>query len=161
MWKMFIVFGIIFMMMCFAILSLSCPESRAEAEKTKTYVGSNECKDCHEIEYGNFKSYAKKARSYESVKRMEKGLTYQEYQKCLDCHTTAHGKPGGFLSERETPHLKNAGCEVCHGPGSIHIETEDSDDIKARLTVEDCEACHNSERVEAFNYKPMIYGGAH
>jgi hypothetical protein len=29
------------------------------------------------------------------------------------------------------------------------------------LTMEDCTRCHNSERVEAFNFKPVLFGGAH
>ena len=57
--------------------------------------------------------------------------------------------------------LKNAGCEVCHRPGSIHIESEEAGDIKGELALKDCEACHNGERVKAFNYKPLIYAGAH
>jgi hypothetical protein len=33
--------------------------------------------------------------------------------------------------------------------------------IKRKLTVQDCEVCHNAERVANFNFKPMIFGGAH
>jgi hypothetical protein len=29
------------------------------------------------------------------------------------------------------------------------------------LSKKDCEACHISERVKAFRYKPLIHGGAH
>jgi hypothetical protein len=91
---------------------------------------------------------------------MKKGLTEAEYQDCLSCHATGYGQPGGFISESETPHLKNAGCETCHGPGSLHVETEDPEDINSELTMEDCTRCHNSERVEAFNFKPVLFGGA-
>jgi hypothetical protein len=92
---------------------------------------------------------------------MQKSLTNQELKSCFECHTTGYGEPGGFKSESETPHLKNAGCEVCHGPGSTHVETNDPEDIKGDLTAKDCEKCHNSDRVGAFRYKPLIYGGAH
>ena len=40
-----------------------------------------------------------------------------------------YGKPGGFRSEHETPGLKEPGCEVCHGPGSIHAASRDARDI--------------------------------
>ena len=33
--------------------------------------------------------------------------------------------------------------------------------IKRDLSIEDCETCHNQERVSAFNFKPLLYGGAH
>ena len=127
----------------------------------KVYVGSRACADCHETEYESFEKYAKKSHSFESIAVMKKNLTHAEIKECFVCHTTGYGKPGGFVSETETPDLKNAGCEVCHGPGSLHCETEEPGDIKGYLTAKDCEACHNSERVAAFNYKPLVYGGAH
>jgi len=92
---------------------------------------------------------------------MRKGLTDSEYNECLTCHTTGYGKPGGYQSEQVTPELKNLGCESCHGPGSAHIESEDPEDIISSLNVEFCTSCHNPERVAAFNFKPLLYGGAH
>jgi len=91
----------------------------------------------------------------------KKELTEEEIKGCYYCHTTGYGKQGGFVSPEKTPHLKNAGCEVCHGPGDVHIKTTDASHIKGTLTTEDCEACHISERVRAFRYKPLIHGGAH
>lgn len=125
------------------------------------YVGSDACKVCHEEEYRNFMAYAKKATSYRSIERVRKGLTEEEMKVCYTCHTTGYGKPGGFISLEKTPHLKNAGCEVCHGPGEYHINAKDSRYIKRKMKIEDCEACHTSERVRAFRYKPMLHGGAH
>ena len=84
------------------------PAMEPEAENGKTYVGSEACKDCHGVEYKNFKAYSKKVRSFESVTIMKKGLTEKEYKQCLVCHTTGYGRPGGFTSEKETPHLREA-----------------------------------------------------
>jgi hypothetical protein len=106
-------------------------------------------------------TYAKKSISFRSIERVKKGLTEDEIKGCFYCHTTGYGKPGGFISIEKTPHLKNAGCEVCHGPGEFHIRTGSTKDIKRRMTIKDCEVCHISERVRAFRYKPMIHGGAH
>ena len=127
----------------------------------KLYVGSDKCKKCHEKEYESFIKYAKKSRSYESIERLKKGLTPEEIKGCYACHTTGYGKPGGFVSIEKTPHLKHAGCEVCHGPGSIHVKTMNPEYIKRKMTMKDCEECHISERVRAFRYKPLIHGGAH
>ena len=137
------------------------PCAWAQSGGEKGFVGSTTCRKCHETEYKKFMAYAKKARSFESVMKMRKGLTEDEFEKCLGCHTTGYGKPGGFISASETPDLKNAGCEVCHGPGSLHSESEATEDIDGKLSEHICTACHNPERVAAFNYKPMIYGGAH
>ena len=148
-------------LICLVFFVLICAPVWALNPKPRTYVGSDACQDCHETEYKNFQTYAKKAHSYESIKRMKKGLEEADFCKCFECHTTGYKKPGGFRSELETPHLKNAGCEVCHGPGSLHVETGEPKDIKGSLTAKDCEECHCAERVKAFDYKPLIYGGAH
>jgi hypothetical protein len=134
---------------------------QAQVEKIPRYVGSSACTACHEKEYKAFTAYAKKSSSFRSIERLRKELTEEEIRECYSCHTTGFGKPGGFVSEEETPDLKNAGCEVCHGPGEFHITTQSPADIKGRLTEQDCEVCHTSERVKAFRYKPLIRGGAH
>ena len=127
----------------------------------KRYVGSKACADCHEEEYNNFTKYAKKARSFDSVMKMKKDLSAQELKGCFKCHTTGYGEPGGFQSVEKTPQLKDAGCEVCHGPGSKHVESEDPDDIKGKLSFHDCEGCHIPSIAKEFNFKPLIHGGAH
>jgi hypothetical protein len=137
------------------------PLTASTAETQNTYVGSDVCKACHEKEYTSFMKYAKKSKSYESIERLKRGLTEEEIKGCYFCHTTGYGKPGGFVSVEKTPHLKNAGCEVCHGPSGLHVKTLDPSDTKRRMTMEDCEVCHTTERVKAFRYKPLIHGGAH
>ncbi len=136
------------------------PAGEARGEP-KRYVGSAVCGECHNLEHRRFTEHSKKAHSYESVAIMKAGLTEAEYRNCLECHTTGYGKTGGFVSVEETPHLKDAGCEVCHGPGSLHVETNDSADIRSELTLEDCQRCHNEERVRSFDFKPLLFGGAH
>lgn len=136
--------------------------SYAQAKKgPPVYVGSDVCQKCHEKEYDSFMKYAKKSKSFNSIDRVKKGLTEEEIRGCYACHTTGYGKPGGFVSVEKTPHLKNAGCEVCHGPGELHVKTRSPQYIKRRLSIADCEVCHTEERVKAFRYKPLIHGGAH
>lgn len=128
----------------------------------RTYVGSDACADCHPDEYENFTKYAKKAKSSQSVQIMASDLTKKELEECYYCHTTGYGQPGGFISYEKTPELGNAGCEVCHGPGAEHVESGgDPTSIKGKLSLADCETCHNEERVSAFNFKPLLHGGAH
>ncbi len=127
----------------------------------KSYVGTQACKDCHEDQYENYIQYSKKAKSFDSIKKMEKKLTKEEYKECFECHTTGYGKPGGFVSEDTTPGLKNAGCEVCHGPGSLHVETEDPEKISTNLEMGNCSKCHSQDRIDAFDFKPLLFGGAH
>jgi len=152
-----------FFLAIYCVLTVMCPSlSICETNRQKPrYVGSLACKPCHEEEYKSFMTYAKKSRSYKSIERVEKELTEEEIKGCYQCHTTGYGKDGGFISPEKTPDLKNAGCEVCHGPGEFHVKTKSPKDIKSHLTLKDCEICHTSERVKAFRFKPLIHGGAH
>jgi hypothetical protein len=158
-----------FMLFCISVAagmslllsSVAAQVPSGQKKRVPVYVGSDACRPCHETEYGSFMAYAKKATSFRSIERVKKGLTKEELKGCYFCHTTGYGKPGGFLSEQETPHLKNAGCEVCHGPGEFHIRSPKNSPVKKNLTTEDCEVCHTSERINAFRYKPLIHGGAH
>jgi len=130
--------------------------------KTEQYVGSEACAECHEKEFANYKKYSKKAHSGKSVKIMAGDLTRQELEECFECHVTGFGKAGGFVSFEETPKMAEAGCESCHGPGYDHVQAGgDPELIKGKLEIKDCEGCHNPERVEAFDFKPLIFGGAH
>lgn len=143
------------------LVILACSQTVQAGENENVFVGSQVCRDCHQTQYENFMKYSKKADSFTSIKKMEKKLTPEEYRGCFECHTTGFGKKGGFISEQQTPELKDTGCEVCHGPGSLHSESEDPDDIIRKMGMETCVACHNEERVRAFDFKPMMYGGAH
>lgn len=132
------------------------------AASSGRYVGSKACSECHESEFENYRKFSKKAHSDRSVRIMAQDLTDEELQECFTCHATGVGKPGGFVSFEQTPEMANAGCEVCHGPGYDHVESGgDPELIKADLEVSDCEVCHNADRVSAFDYKPLLFGGAH
>ncbi|BBD09652.1 cytochrome c family protein [Desulfovibrio ferrophilus] len=147
---------------CAVCVSLSLLITRPAQTGQATYVGSNACSECHDEQFENFEQFAKKAHSDRSIKIMASDLTKEELQECYACHTTGYGQPGGFVSFEETPEMAHAGCEVCHGPGSEHVaEGGDPDLIKGTLALEDCETCHNADRVGAFNFKPLLYGGAH
>jgi len=137
------------------------PSQGNEKNGQAAYIGSLACKDCHPDEYDNFITYAKKSTSFQSVEKQMRHLTPDEIKQCYPCHTTGYGQPGGFVSLEETPHLKNAGCEVCHGPGAEHSRTANPETIIKNMSKKDCEICHISERVKAFKYKPLIHGGAH
>ena len=130
-------------------------------EPAVAYVGAEACGECHAEQYHSYEQNAAKAHSFQSVQLMRRGLTEDELRACYGCHTTGYGSPGGFVSETETPHLSNAGCEVCHGPGQAHLESMDASDIVGSPPIRTCERCHNAARVAEFGYKPMLYAGGH
>jgi len=101
------------------------------------FVGVDKCKACHsnvKIGGAQYKVWeaTKMAKAMETLKpgaaadaktkaKLDPQKDYTTDPKCLKCHTTGYGQPGGFVSPEKTPQLKNAGCEVCHGPGSEHV----------------------------------------
>lgn len=151
-------FGII----CLIVVGLIAAPIHAAAEESKTaYVGSETCRGCHNAQYDSFIANSKKAKSFGSIQKMKKKLTPDEFRECFKCHTTGYGQSGGFTSAEETPALMNAGCEVCHGPGSLHAESGDPGDLKVKVSLQVCNHCHNSDRVAAFGFKPILFAGAH
>ncbi len=140
------------------MFTLARPCSAAEEV---LYVGSKACSQCHEKQYENFSKYSKKAHAWDSVAIMKSKLKEQELKQCYECHTTGYGRKGGFVSKEATPHLADVGCESCHGPGGEHAASGDPKQIKRRPAVETCTACHNPQRVEDFNFKPLLFSGAH
>lgn len=125
------------------------------------YVGSKSCADCHEEEHSTFVKYSKKAHSWKGVEKMLPKLEVEEQKTCFSCHTTGYEK-GGFVSYAKTPELADVGCETCHGPGREHVESGgDPELITHKPSISSCSSCHNSQRVQDFNYKPLLYSGAH
>jgi hypothetical protein len=156
--------AILFSVLAGVLLSAGAMVLPGPVQAASTYVGTATCAGCHDKEYTNFSKYAKKAHSDRSIKIMAKKLSPEELKECYACHTTGYGQPGGFVSFEKTPDLAHAGCEVCHGPGSAHVDAAGKKDLikgKGRMNVKECEKCHNSERVSNFRFKPMLFGGAH
>ena len=82
------------------------------------YTGSQSCKACHGYEYGKW-SRNVHAHAYATLERV--GSQFDP--ECVICHVVGMKYESGFVSEQKTGHMKNVGCENCHGPGSEHIKT--------------------------------------
>lgn len=149
------------MLFILCAIGFACGLSTSGSAQEREYIGSKSCKECHEQEYSRFIKHAKKADSFKSIKKMESKLTSDEFKSCFECHTTGYGEKGGFVSESETPEMKNLECEVCHGPASLHVESGDPDMILGEVRLESCNRCHSNDRIEVFDFKPLLFGGAH
>jgi mono/diheme cytochrome c family protein len=145
------------LLLCLALLVISAGVARSEA----SFVGSKACAECHQEEYDSFLKFSKKPNSFHGVEKMRSDLKPEELKGCYACHTTGYGKPGGFVDAKTTPDLAQVGCETCHGAGSKHSEAGDPGSITRKPTLESCARCHNAERTGEFNFKPLLYSGAH
>jgi hypothetical protein len=102
------------------------------------YTGSKSCKDCHEYEYDKW-STKSHAHAYATLERV--GSEFDP--ECVVCHVVGLKYESGFVSVQETSHLKDVGCEICHGPGSEHIRTLGK--TETTEPKQDCIDCHTPE----------------
>jgi len=103
-----------------------------------TYVGSQACKECHDSEYEKWRETGH-AHAYATLE--EAGSQFDP--ECVVCHVVGMDYESGFISAEETGHMKNVGCENCHGPGSEHVETSGEADFTQ--TKSTCIDCHTPE----------------
>ncbi len=69
----------------------------------------------------------------------------------MACHVTGYEKPGGS-TVTHVDKLKDVECEVCHGPGSRHVQNPTD---RSRIVVHPegsvCVSCHHPPHVEGFD----------
>jgi len=91
------------------------------------FVGTAKCKSCHEDSYKVWKKSGH-AKAWQTLVEVDPPRNFDP--ECIACHvvgwTPQNYRPleSGFLSEKETPHLIDVGCETCHGPGEKHVAAE-------------------------------------
>jgi hypothetical protein len=121
------------------------------------YVGSESCKVCHEYEYEKWSSNIH-AHAYATLERA--GSQFDP--ECVICHVVGMEYESGFVSEQKTGHLKNVGCENCHGPGSEHIITT-AGQTELTEPKSACIECHTPEHSgdyagnESFFQKKIVH----
>ena len=102
------------------------------------YAGSESCKSCHDYEYEKWSSKAH-AKAYSTLEKA--GSQFDP--ECVVCHVIGMDYESGFISQQDTGHLINIGCENCHGPGSEH--NEKPHEVKTSEPKMTCIQCHTPE----------------
>lgn len=102
------------------------------------YTGSLSCKGCHDYEYEKWSQKAH-ANAYATLEQVGS----HRDPECVICHVVGMKYESGFISEQKSGHLKNVGCENCHGPGSEHIKTGGGTELTEPKSV--CIDCHTPE----------------
>jgi hypothetical protein len=115
-----------------------------------TYVGSESCKPCHLQEYEQWNTTGH-AQAYATLE--EVGSQFDP--ECVICHVVGMEYKSGFISQEQTAHLKNVGCENCHGPGSEHVKTPGK--IKTSGPKSTCLDCHTPEKSTHYAGNEQLY----
>jgi hypothetical protein len=104
------------------------------------YMGSKSCKSCHDHDYEYEKwSGNAHAKAFSTLEQVNS----QYDPECVICHVVGMDYESGFISQQETGHLINVGCENCHGPGSEHILTGGKTKLTGPKSA--CIDCHTPE----------------
>ena len=120
--------------------------------KQAVYTGESVCKTCHQAEHKVW-SASRHGRAYATLRKINKAFD----PECLTCHVVGFNLAGGFISELDTPGLKNVQCEVCHGPGREHASNPQAG--FGNRASEACKKCHiksHSPRFSFADYWPKI-----
>ncbi|MBV51146.1 MAG: hypothetical protein CMH77_01370 [Nitrospinae bacterium] len=113
--------------------------------KEKVYASEQMCLTCHLGKHDVW-SKSRHGHAYETINRVNKAFD----PECLKCHVTGFDRAGGFISEVDTPDLKNVQCEVCHGPGLEHAE--DPQPGFGSNAQQACKLCHVKNHSPNFNF---------
>ena len=116
-----------------------------------SYVGTETCVSCHP---GAAAVWEKSTHAHAFAPLLERQADADP--KCVGCHTVGFGSASGYRREFGSARLVQAGCESCHGPGSLHIRQQAGDtsiNFTFRpLAAGDCKQCHYGEFSRPFDW---------
>ena len=114
------------------------------------YVGIEECSMCHGKATEQWKTTVH-GRAWDTLVKLGK----EHHLDCVYCHVTGFDKPGGSnLAYNES--LRDIQCEVCHGPGSKHVEADGKGHIVKTPQESLCITCHNEEHSDTFQFEAYL-----
>lgn len=110
------------------------------------HVGARACSPCHMTEYN---SWLLSSHAVTTVRLPDE--THLD-PACTACHGTGAGEPGGFESLATTSHLRDVGCEACHGPSGGH----GPDGVTPGDPAASCVRCHDADHSLASDLAPLV-----
>ena len=123
-----------------AITALEAPADQASAAPDGPFLGSESCRGCHQAEYAQWKGTGH-ASAYDTLAAEKRHLD----SDCVSCHTTGYGM-GGPDAPTNVGHLKDVGCESCHGPGQEHLADPAKGKIMNPPAKAVCTGCHDGDQ---------------
>ena len=126
-----------------------------------TYVGSEACKKCHKEAF-NIWQDSGHSNAFAALVTAKRPALRQFDGECVVCHVVGFQYDTGYRDDKQTAHLKNVGCESCHGPGSAHINNKNDQKLHALMNPwkhqpgendkqhknrvdQSCQKCHDTD----------------
>lgn len=109
------------------------------------YVGAETCATCHVKEHADWLE-TPHAHAFQRLLQQQKHVQ----PDCVPCHTTGFGFETGFRIGRDHESLTNVQCEVCHGPGDLHVRRPEKSNIRRTPTPDLCQQCHDADQTPDF-----------
>ncbi len=135
-----------------ANLAQAQPPPKAEPGRA-TFVGDQQCARCHKASLAFWKTTVH-AGAWKTLVRDGK----TGHEDCVSCHVTGFGEVGGS-SLGFVKGLTSVQCEVCHGPGSLHVRAEGLEDppaVALHTQSSTCTHCHTEEHSDTFSYEAYL-----
>jgi hypothetical protein len=99
-----------------------------------TYVGSDACQACHAAEFKVWKNHPH-SHAMATLENVAKRPSLRQFDgECVICHTVGFDYKTGYVDDVKTKHLRDVGCENCHGPGSGHVAAPKNKDLLELLS---------------------------
>lgn len=133
--------------------------SSVVTNKPSQIAGTAACRRCH---VDDCKSWDATAHAHAWKTLTAGGSHVDSY--CQQCHVTGFGRPGGFLSLKQSLERVDVGCESCHGPSNAHALQPTVATGFVGAAADQCRTCHDRENSPKFDYdsywKRITHGGA-
>lgn len=136
-----------------ALKTAEISEQNTISRIKKVFSGWQTCAKCH-AEQTDFWQKTNHSSAYRTLVKREQQFNLD----CLSCHVTSEYK-NTRVSDNESvllslpAELQTVGCEICHGPGIAHTESQNPGQISRRPKPEICLRCHTPEQDENFDYE--------
>jgi len=117
------------------------------------YAGMEECTFCHQKAV-TFWQGTRHAQAWATLENIHK----QWNRDCVGCHVAGWLEPGGSVFGN-VDKFKNVQCEACHGPGSLHVDSDGKrlDTLTKQPPAEFCAGrCHTPEHSDTFQYEAYL-----
>lgn len=120
--------------------------------QNSSFVGVQRCLPCHENQYDQWR-YTQHASAFTTLLARQRSSA----PKCVACHVTGIGFVNGYKLGDTKSLFANVQCEMCHGPGSLHVETPARINIIKSPGYKDCAQCHDAEHSDMNNENFPVY----